>query len=581
MAAMRCVIIAAGRGSRLALRAPSKPLLEVAGRALIDRAIDAARAAGIQEFVVVTGYAGEAVEGHLRARAEAEGLSIRTVRNDEWEKENGLSVLKAKGLAGDRFLLIMSDHLFDPALLDGLARLALGPDEIVLAVDRRTDGHPFVDLDDVTMVREAGGRITAIAKALPAYNAFDTGAFLCTPALFEALEASQANGDFSLSGAIRALAAKGKARTWDAGGLFWLDVDDEPALAKAEAAIAAGRVPSPPLPAPARRFPNWARMLLSGAGLLLLGLLVLKIGAGTVLAHIVSFGPWFLVIVGLGFLWLFLQACAWHLIQSTHFRTVPLGRLFRVKIISDSLNTILPSANVGGDAARPFLIRRLAPLKEAIPGVLVDKTAEAFAAACFLVTGFLLSLLLLRLPAWMNAAAAIALGLTVAGIAVFVVLQLKGSLWILGRAAKVFPRLRGFIRRREDHLRDLDRNLRVVYVSLGPRTAAAAALHYASRLLGVVEVCVILRVLGAHASALQALFISTGVTIINTAFFVVPGQFGVMESAHVLVLQSLGFGAALGLSLGIIRRIRKLITTAVGLALYSGHRTGPPKPRAL
>lgn len=577
---LRCVIIAAGRGSRLASRAPSKPLLEVGGRALIDRAIDAARAAGVREFVVVTGYAGEEVERHLRKKAERDLLSIATVRNEEWEKENGLSVLKAKVLAGKRFLLIMSDHIFDPALLAGLACRAIGDDEIILAVDRRTEGHPSVDLNDVTRVRDVDGRIAVIGKSLPAFNAFDTGAFLCTPALFEALETSQRRGDYSLSGGIRVLAEKGQARTWDAGGLFWIDVDDERALAKAEESIAAGLIGVPPSLSPARRFPRWARALLTGAGLLLLVFLALKVGVATVLDYIVRFGPWFLVIIGLGFGWLFLQAWAWSIIQAAHFRRVPLGRLFRAKIIGDSLNTLLPTANLGGDAARPFLIRGQVPLKEGIPGVLVDKTAEAFASALFLVSGFLLSLTLLHLPNWVNAAAAICLAATVAGIALFIVLQLKGSLWTLGQVARVFPRVRGFIAKRERHIRELDANLRVVYQCLSSRTAAAVALHYAARLLGTVEVYVILRVLGAGASPLQALFTATGVTIINTAFFVVPGQLGVSESASVLVLQSLGFPAALGLSLGVIRRIRKLATAAVGLALYAAQRSSRSGPKS-
>ena len=577
---LKCVIIAAGRGSRLAARAAVKPLLEVGGKALIDRVIDGARAAGVREFVVVTGYKGEDVEDHLRSRAKLDRISIATVRNDEWEKENGLSVLKARALAGERFLLIMSDHIFDPALLAGLRGRTIGGDEIILAVDRRTGGHAYIDLDDVTRVRDVDGRIAAIGKNIPEYNAFDTGAFLCTPALFEALETSQGRGDDSLSGGIRVLAERGQARTWDTGGLFWIDVDDERALGKAEEAIASGLVGPPLSLRPVRRFPRGVRVLLSGAGLLLLVFLVLKVGLAEVLGYVVRFGPWFLVIVGLGFGWLFFQAWAWHIIQATHFRRVSFGRLFRAKIISDSLNTLLPTANVGGDAARPFLIRRQVPLKEGIPGVLVDKTAEAFAAALFLVTGFLLSLLLLKLPGWMNAAAALCLVATVAGITLFIVFQLKGFLWTLGRVAKIFPRVRGFIAKREGHIRELDANLRVVYESLSPRTAAAVALHYVSRLVGVVEVFVILRVLGADVSALQALFTSTGVTIINTAFFVVPGQFGVMESAHVLVLQSLGFPAALGLSIGVIRRIRKMATAAFGLVLYAVHVSSRSKPDA-
>jgi len=50
-----------------------------------------------------------------------------------------------------------------------------------------------------------------------------------------------------------------------------------------------------------------------------------------------------------------------------------------------------------------------------------------------------------------------------------------------------------------------------------------------------------------------------------------------MESAHVLALKSLGYTAALGLSLGLIRRVRKLATAAAGLVLYAAQR--PPSPR--
>lgn len=235
-----CVVIAAGRGSRLAGRASSKPLLEVGGKALIDRAIDAARQAGVRSFVVVTGYAGEAVERHLAVKAAEAELALSTVRNDEWERENGLSVLKAKGLAGERFFLMMADHIVDARLLQGLGDRPLGSDEVILAVDRRVEGHPYVDLEDVTRVREEDGRITAIGKNLPDFNAFDTGVFLATPALFAALEESQARGDFSLSGGVRVMAGEGKARTWGIDDLFWLDVDDERALAKAEAAVARG-----------------------------------------------------------------------------------------------------------------------------------------------------------------------------------------------------------------------------------------------------------------------------------------------------------------------------------------------------
>lgn len=236
---MQCLIIAAGRGSRLAGRAASKPLLEIAGRALIDRVIGAGVQAGIRDYVVVTGFAGDLVERHLEGLARSEGLVLRTARNDEWEKENGLSVSKARDLVGGRFILSMSDHLFDPGILRDLAAQPVGDDETILAVDCDVRGNAYVDLDDVTRVRVEAGRIAAIGKGLEDYNAYDTGLFLGTPALFRALGESQEKGDFTLSGGLRVLAATGKARAMDVGGRFWIDVDDEKAAAKAEALLGA------------------------------------------------------------------------------------------------------------------------------------------------------------------------------------------------------------------------------------------------------------------------------------------------------------------------------------------------------
>jgi 1L-myo-inositol 1-phosphate cytidylyltransferase len=569
---LKCVIIAAGRGSRLADKAPSKPLLKVAGKPLIGRAIEAARKAGVREFVVVTGYAGDEVEKYLEAKAAEDGISISAVRNEEWEKENGLSVLKAKGLAGGRFFLMMADHIVDGRLLDELRCRPIADDEVILAVDPRVADHPTVDLDDVTRVRHEDGRIIAIGKNIPAYNAFDTGVFLCTPALFAALEDSQRRGDYSLSGGIRAMAEKGKARTWEIGDRFWIDVDDERALRKAEEAIAAGWAAGVNGRARARgSLVSWkgTRAALSVAGLLLFVYLLSKVGTGTVLLQLARFGPWFIVIVAIALAWLFVQAWAWHLILTAHFRPVPLLRLFRAKVISDALNTLIPSASVGGDAARAFMLRKHVPLKEGVPGVLVDKTLEFFASVFFLMTGFLLSLLFLDLPRWMTGAAVACLGATLLGVVLLVALQMKGVFWTLGKISKVFPKVRRLAATRESQLKDLDESLRLVYRNLKPRTALAGALHYFARLLGVLEVFVIFRVLGASASLIQAFFTATGVTIVNTAFFIVPGHFGVMESAHVLIVRSLGFTAALGLSVGVIRRIRKLATIAVALLVFA------------
>ncbi|GAG76284.1 unnamed protein product, partial [marine sediment metagenome] len=62
----------------------------------------------------------------------------------------------------------------------------------------------------------------------------NTGVFLCSTALFEALEKGSARGETSLSAGIKILAKKKKARIFDIKGNYWIDVDDEKAFRKAE-----------------------------------------------------------------------------------------------------------------------------------------------------------------------------------------------------------------------------------------------------------------------------------------------------------------------------------------------------------
>jgi len=230
---VKAVILAAGRGSRLDSVPVSKPLCPVNGRPLIEWVILAAHKAGIREFVVVTGHAREQVERHLTAFSRGQAFSMAFVPNDEWEKENGLSVYAARHLAGDRFVLLMSDHIFDADILTRLMAQPLDTADLVLAVDYRITDNPTVDLDDVTRVRVEHGRIADIGKKIPAYDAFDTGIFLCTSALFDALRESQLRGDFTLSGGVRILAERRTARVMNILGGFWIDVDDVNALQKA------------------------------------------------------------------------------------------------------------------------------------------------------------------------------------------------------------------------------------------------------------------------------------------------------------------------------------------------------------
>jgi 1L-myo-inositol 1-phosphate cytidylyltransferase len=232
---MKCLIIAAGHGSRLRSLSESKPLAPVGGVPLIEHVITRAKAGGASEFLVVTGHQGERVEAFLADLSARLEVPIAAARTEDWNLPNGYSVATGAALIEGDYLLTMSDHLFDPEIVARLLGLRNASRGLILAVDRNVSS-PDLDLDDATKVETAeDGAILRIGKRLQRFDAIDTGLFLATPALREAILASIAGGGSgSLSEGVQLLADRGEAQTMDVGSSWWADVDDPPSLRAAE-----------------------------------------------------------------------------------------------------------------------------------------------------------------------------------------------------------------------------------------------------------------------------------------------------------------------------------------------------------
>jgi choline kinase len=232
---MNCLILAAGQGSRLRAVSPSKPLTPVVGRPLIAHVVDRARQGGATAFTIVTGHEAERVEACLADLGREMHVPIACVRAADPLLANGHSVLAgAAHIAGD-YLLLMSDHLVDPAIVRAMVEAPLGEAALCLAVDRDF-ANPLIDLEDATRVEsDASGRIVRIGKLIEPFDAIDTGVFRATPDLAEAIRADiKGGGTGSLSAGVQRLADEKRAVTLHVTGLFWLDVDDPRALELAE-----------------------------------------------------------------------------------------------------------------------------------------------------------------------------------------------------------------------------------------------------------------------------------------------------------------------------------------------------------
>lgn len=152
------VILAAGMAKRLRPLTDLRPkcLLKVGNRTLLERTVDAMRKAGIDEFVVVTGYRGDMIRDFLASYLSL-GSKITFLHNADYENNNNIYSLWMAGqvVRGHDFLLMDSDILCDPAAVVHIAQET----ESALAVNRHELGE-----EEMKVVVDAEGRITEINK---------------------------------------------------------------------------------------------------------------------------------------------------------------------------------------------------------------------------------------------------------------------------------------------------------------------------------------------------------------------------------------------------------------------------------
>ena len=121
------MVLAAGRGERLRPltdRVP-KPLVEVAGQALIDRLLDRLAAGGVTTAVINLHYKADTVRRHLEARAVHRAPALKFSEETEGLLDTGGGIAKALPMLGRHpFLIANSDFIWRDALDDSLAMMA-------------------------------------------------------------------------------------------------------------------------------------------------------------------------------------------------------------------------------------------------------------------------------------------------------------------------------------------------------------------------------------------------------------------------------------------------------------------------
>jgi len=228
---MQAVILCAGKGERLKALSSPKALTKLLGLTLIERVIFTLYEVGIREVILITGYKSEEIKSYLDTHLQLKEFRLTYVYNEDWEKGNGTSFLKAQDYVKDDFLLLMCDHIFESSLIEKVKNTPLSDTLSILVVDNNPKG--YIDKADATKVVIKEGKIVNLGKNLSQFDGLDCGLFLHSKEVFNFLApyASQIN---SLTQAMRIIAKAGKLKPLYCQGKFWIDIDTPLLLKKAE-----------------------------------------------------------------------------------------------------------------------------------------------------------------------------------------------------------------------------------------------------------------------------------------------------------------------------------------------------------
>jgi putative membrane protein len=248
---------------------------------------------------------------------------------------------------------------------------------------------------------------------------------------------------------------------------------------------------------------------------------------------------------------------------------VPWRALAGARLAGESANLLTPTASVGGEPLKAYLVRDRLPLDEGLASVIVDKTTVVVGQAVFLAAGLAVARLTLSPSTAVTLAMAALLAAEIIGVGGFAVVQIRGG---IAGAGHVLQRLGvGPAERHRELLHDVDHRLAGAYRQRRARVLLSALLHALGWAVGGLEIYLALTLARIPVSLTTALVLEAVSSAVRFATFMIPGSLGALEGGNVAIFVAFGLPGAAGLSFSLVRRLREA-TWAIGglvaLALF-------------
>jgi hypothetical protein len=307
-------------------------------------------------------------------------------------------------------------------------------------------------------------------------------------------------------------------------------------------------------------------------GITLFAYFVYSVGLNELIANIERFGIiGFAVILGIYALRICLRGLAWKLSVYEPY-SLRMKDTIPAVIIGEAMSSMVPLGILISGTAKAVAVRKKVPLVVGLSSIATENLFYSFTTGIFLVLGaFTLVRGFALDPGW-EFTIDILIGLIIA-IVVFLLLLVIRQ-WHFASETCEWIYRKGFLTGILEHGRvqvRLFENLIYGFYRRHPNRFVPICLTEAAfHVLGIIEVWFVLtRIAESGGQLLSAFLLESVSRLITIVFKLIPFVIGVDEAGAQFVAETLGIGAAIGITLAIIRKGRILFWTAIGLLLIA------------
>ncbi len=330
-------------------------------------------------------------------------------------------------------------------------------------------------------------------------------------------------------------------------------------------------MPQPPTDANHPQRFGWHLIAIVG-GVALLAFLVWNIGLGEVISHLRHIG-WNAPLLFAPYIAIALcdaQGWMYAIPPTSPARNTPLWRISLARIAGEAINNLTPTASVGGEPVKVYLLRAHGLTIDAgLASIVAAKTALTISQIAFILLG--LPFFLRRLG-WVHGSWWLLVPPVILAYGFGVLLirwQRRGLMGMVIRVLhRLFPRWRR-VAHWEEPAQRIDAHLRSFYDGNARGFLASIVFHFFGWLLGAVEVWLFFHLMGVSASLSACLIIETMIQPMTVAGLIIPGSLGVQEAGSIFLCRLLGLADGVGLTLMALRRVREAVYNLIGLIVIA------------